>query len=37
MRNLFCSAEPVQELAVLVEQFDQLECLEQGGSKVPRH
>jgi len=37
MRHLFRSAGPVQKLAVLAEQSEQPECLERGGTEMPRH
>ena len=37
MFDLPCSAESVQNLAFLAEQFNQPECMERGGSKMSRH
>jgi hypothetical protein len=37
MCDLSCSAEPVQDVAVLAVQPDQTRCLEQGSPKMPRH
>jgi hypothetical protein len=37
MHDLSCSAKPVQELALLAEQFDQPERLEQSGSEMHGH
>jgi len=37
MCDLRCSAEPVQKLAFLAEQFSQPECLEQSSSKMRRY
>jgi hypothetical protein len=37
MYDLSGSGEPVQSVAVLVEQFNKPSCLEQGGTKVQRY